>query len=126
MHMLRRLAACSGIDLVLVGAAVVVIGRPDLEQARTFAVGEYPTFAAAQAALELLLWTIILAVVGVVTVSVVSEAARRALRTPWRQRHLTAILATAALLLAVATLRHASPSVVMCCGNPSEAITVAR
>jgi heme/copper-type cytochrome/quinol oxidase subunit 2 len=126
MHMLRRLAACSGIDLVLVGTAVVVVGRPDLEQARSFAVGEYPTFAAAQAALEILLWAIVLAVVGVVTISVVSESARRALRTPWRQRHLTAILVTAVLLLAVATLRHASPSVVMCCGDPSEALTVAR
>jgi len=126
MAMIGRLAACMGIDAILLGTAVLVLGRPDLEQARTFAVGDYPTFAAAQAALEILLWAIVVGVAGGVTASVVSDALRGALRTNLRQHQLAAVLAAAILLLIAATLRHSSTAVVMCCGDPSEALRVAR
>jgi hypothetical protein len=103
-------------------AAALALGRPDPAAAGAFLAGGLPTGAETLAALELLVWVIVLAAaawsLGSLARELGSQAARsRRFRESWA-------LATGLLILAAGTLHHLTYHVGMSGGSVQEAQSV--
>jgi hypothetical protein len=97
------------------GAAALALGRPDPGPALRFLAGGWPTSGDTLAALELLVWTIVLCAVGWSLATVGSEVASRP-----RVREGLA-LATGVLILGAGTAHHLTAPVGMSGGSVREA-----
>jgi hypothetical protein len=89
-------------------AAAVVLGRPDLGQARDFLVASVPTVQETVAALELLVWTLVAVsfVAGLVGVLAAGAPVLRAARgRAWE----VSVAAAGFLLLTAGLAHHATP-----------------
>ena len=112
-----------GLPLVVstaqLGAAALALGRPDPGPALAFLGGGWPTVSETLAALELLVWAIVVSAVGCSLVTLGWEVARRA-ATSQRFRDLSA-LATGVLILLAGAAHHATYQVGMSGGSVQEA-----
>jgi len=101
------------------GAAALALGRPDPGSALAFLGGGWPTAGDTLAALELLVWTIVLAAVGWSLATLGWELASR-VATSRRFREGSA-LATGLLILVAGAAHHAADTVGMSGGTVQEA-----
>lgn len=121
MSVTRRLSAPLLAVAVLLAAATLVLGLPDLSAARDFMGGAYPTEGQSLAVVAVAVWTLILAMAVVVLTSTVraSVGRHRSQRGRWARPLMVAVCG--ALLLGGGVYRHAAPSYSLCCGSVQEA-----
>jgi hypothetical protein len=115
--MIRRTVPATVLALLLLGAAYVVLGRPDPGRAVRFFSGGIPTIEEGEAVVSLISWVV---VAGVAVVSVGGSLRALTRSDMLRQRSRRAVLAFAAglLLLVVATVQRSLPAPVsVCCGD---------
>jgi hypothetical protein len=103
-------------------AAALVLGRPDADAALAFLGGGWPTAAGTLAALELLVWVIVLAAGAWSLGSLALGLVQRAASSP-RLREGSA-LATGLLILMAGVMHHLGSHVDMSGGSVSEALSV--
>jgi hypothetical protein len=113
----------TGIPLLVtvaqLGAAAVALGRPSAASALAFLGGGWPTAEETLAALELLVWAIVLAGAGWTMATVAWELGHRAAASP-RLREGSA-LATGLLILVAGAAHHVTYQVGMSGGTVQEA-----
>jgi hypothetical protein len=120
--LIHRLGLPLSVSVAQLCAAVLVLGRPDLRLALAFLGGGWPTAAETVAALQVLVWAIVLGVIGSSVVATIRELAYRGVRSPrWRER---SALAIGALVLAAGAAHHFSYQVGMSGGSIEEARSV--
>ena len=124
--LLRRVLPTLALTTVVVGAAVLALGMPNLGLVGSLFGGGYPTMAAALAVVSLVVWVLI----GVGATwsigwagGVVLEEAVRARR---RRTQSTVVLALGLMVFGVGVMRHVSTSYRMCCGDRAEAQQLVR
>jgi len=100
-------------------AAVVALGRPDLGLVLAFMGGGWPTAAETLAALQLLVWAIVVVVVGWGLATTIWELVHRVdVSSHWREG---SVLAVGVLVLAAGALHHFGYQVGMSGGSVEEA-----
>lgn len=120
--MIYRLAMPLSVSVAQLCTAVLVLGRPDLGLALAFLGGGWPTAAETLAALQVLVWAIVLVVIGSSVVATIRELAFRGVHgRRWRER---SALAIGALVLAAGAVHHFSYQVGMSGGSVEEAQSV--
>jgi len=98
---------------------VVVLGRPDLGLVLAFMGGGWPTAAETLAALQLLVWAIVVVVVGWGLATTIWELVHRVdVSSHWREG---SVLAVGVLVLAAGALHHFGYQVGMSGGSVEEA-----
>ena len=117
--MINRVGLPFLVSTAQLGAAALALGRPDPGPALRFLGGAWPTSGDTLAALELLVWTIVLAAVGWSLGTVGWQLATRVAASP-RLREGSA-LATGLLILAAGAAHHMSEPVGMSGGSVQEA-----
>lgn len=128
--MIRRTLPSTAMALLLLGAAFVVVGKPDPGAAARFFAGGVPTLDEAEAVVALFAWTVI-AAIAVYCVGGSLRAITRSDIVRQRSRRAGLVLAAGLLLFAVAAVQRSLPaSVSVCCGDEAsaaqEAANVAR
>ena len=113
--MINRVGIPILVGAAQLGAAALALGRPDLGPALTFLGGGWPTAGDTLAALELLVWAIVLGAVGWSLATVGGELAARP-----RVREGVA-LAIGALILVAGAAHHVTEPVGMSGGSVQEA-----
>jgi hypothetical protein len=103
-------------------AAGLALGRPDPAAAAGFLAGGLPTDAETVAALELLVWTIVLVAAAWSLGSLARELSSRAARS--RRFREGSVLATGVLILATGLLHHLTYHVGLSGGSVQEAQSV--
>ena len=116
---MNRFAVPLLVSAAQLGAAVFALGRPDPGPALAFLGGGWPTTEETLAALELLVWGIVLVAVGWSLATLAWELARR-IGTDRLFRDASA-LATGLLILAAGAAHHATYQVGMSGGSVQEA-----
>ncbi len=116
---MTRLAIPLLVSSAQLGAAALALGRPDPRPALAFLGGGWPTAEETLAALELLVWGIVLVAVGWGLATLPWDLARR-VATHRRFRDASA-LATGLLILAAGAAHHSMYQVGMSGGNVQEA-----
>jgi len=107
------------VSIIQLGAAAVALGRPDPAPALGFLAGGWPTAGETLAALELLVWAIVLVAAGGGLVAAGWGLASRAAGSP-RLRE-GAVLATGLLILVAGAAHHMTEPVGMSGGSVQEA-----
>ena len=113
--MINRFGVPILVSTAQLGAAAVALGRPDPGPALGFLAGVWPTSGETLAALELLVWTIVLAAAGWSLAAVGWELASR----PHVREGLA--LATGVLILVAGAAHHVAEPVGMSGGSVEEA-----
>ena len=120
--MIYRLGLPLSASVAQLCAAVLVLGRPDFGLALAFLGGGWPTAAETLAALQVLVWAIVLVVIGWSVVATIRELAYRGVDSPrWREG---SALAIGALVLAAGAAHHFSYQIGMSGGSVEEAQSV--
>jgi len=117
---LFRISAAAG----LVGAAWVALGRPDLDGAAEFFTGTWPTDDTERAAVSVLLWLIVAALVAAELRSVWRTVSGTPPRWPARRGAL--ILLVGLAVFAGGYARHQVQVRTLCCGSVERAAALAR
>ncbi|MDQ6747205.1 MAG: hypothetical protein M3010_03745 [Candidatus Dormibacteraeota bacterium] len=111
---------------VLLGSAVIALGRPDLGQAGDFLSSGRPGYAGALAAVQVLVWGLVI----VLVVAQLADALRRSasVAAEVRRRRLRSQLALLVGLLVFAggAIHHQSPVATLCCGDIARADRLVR
>lgn len=117
--MISRLGLPLVVSLAQLCAAALALGPPDVGAAGTFLAGGWPTVAGTQAALELLVWAVVIAAIGWSVVSAAREVGRRAAASE-RFREASALVA-GLLILVAGAVHHLGYQVGMSGGSVQEA-----
>lgn len=117
----RRLAPTLAAVAVLVGAATVVLGLPDLRTAGDFLGGAYATQAAAIAVVSVIAWVLILVTAAVLLVSAALAAMGQSTVHRHSRTRALVFAVCGLVLLAGGAYRHAAPAFTLCCGSVQEA-----
>lgn len=117
--MIFRLGLPLLVSVAQLCAAVVALGRPDLGLVWAFMGGGWPTAAETLAALQLLVWAIVVVVVGWGLATTIWELVHRVdVSSHWREG---SVLAVGVLVLAAGALHHFGYQVGMSGGSVEEA-----
>ena len=117
--MISRLGLPLLVSVAQLCAAVVALGRPDLGLVLAFMSGGWPTAAETLSALQLLVWTIVVVVVGWGLGTTIWELVHRVdVSSHWREG---SVLAIGVLVLAAGALHHFGYQVGMSGGSVEEA-----
>ena len=117
--MIFRLGLPLLVSVAQLCAAVVALGRPDLGLVLAFMGGGWPTAAETLAALQLLVWAIVVVVVGWGLGTTIWELVHRVdVSSHWREG---SVLAVGVLVLAAGALHHFGYQVGMSGGSVEEA-----
>ena len=117
--MISRVGIPLLVSTAQLGAAALALGRPDLGSALVFLGGGWPTEGETLAALELLVWAIVLVAVGWSVGTLAWEASSRAAGS--RTFREAAALVTGLLILLAGAAHHLTYQVGMSGGTVQEA-----
>ena len=119
--MIRRTLPSTVLAVLLVSAAVAVLGRPNPMDAARFFSGGVPSLDEGEAVVSLISWVVVatialLCIGGSVRALTQSDVVRQ------RSRRVTLIFVAGLLLLLVAAVHRSLPAHAdVCCGDPSAA-----
>ena len=119
--MLRRTLPSAALAILLLGAALAVLGTPDPGQAARFFSGGVPSIQQGEAVVSLISW-IVIAAIALFCVAGSLRALTRSDVVRQRSRRATLVFVGGVLLLLVAVVQRSLPAHVdMCCGDTSAA-----
>jgi hypothetical protein len=118
--MIGRLALPAAAGAVQLAAALLVLGRPDLDLTRGFLLGSLPTVSETLAALQLLAWALVALSVGwgLIRVLTAGAAVARAARSRYWE---ISVAGVGLLLLAFGVAHQTSYQVTLAGGSVQEA-----
>lgn len=122
--MIRRAVPTLAMSAVLVAAAVITLGRPDLGLAGQFLSGSYPTVESAVAIVSLVSYSVV-AVVAIVAVTGAIRAAREDRPDVRRSTRAGMFLLAGIIVLGIGVSHRVTFRYTVCCGNTPQHVTEA-